>query len=193
MFTSRAEHRLILRHDTADTRLSPKGREAGLVDDTRWERFQQKSESLDVIRELLARRKLSADNTGVPPLPPPALLSHPGESLEHCLTDTRITLADIIPFAAELNQYPAEWLERAWLDIRYAGYIEKENRVAAKIAKMDAIKLDPAMDYAALSGLSSEAREKLKTVKPLTVGQAARVPGVRQGDIALLMVLMGKK
>ena len=194
MFTSRAEHRLILRHDTADSRLTPKGRDAGLVDDARWERFQQKSQALDVIRELFAQRKLSVDTRGdTPPLPPPALQSHLGESLERCLTDTRVSLADILPFAAELGRYPAEWLERAWLDIRYSGYIEKENRVAARIAKMDAIKLDPALDYAALCGLSSEAREKLKTDKPLTVGQAARVPGVRQGDIALLMVLAGKK
>jgi tRNA uridine 5-carboxymethylaminomethyl modification enzyme len=193
MFTSRAEHRLILRHDTADTRLTPKGRDAGLVDERRWEYFLRKTESLDAIKELLTQRKLSGiaanENSGAPP----PLLSHIGESLEHCLTDTRITLTDILPFAPELNQHPPEWLERVWLDIRYAGYIEKEKRVAAKAAKMDAIKLDPALDYAAIAGLSSEAREKLKTVKPLTVGQAARIPGVRQGDIALLMILAGKK
>jgi tRNA uridine 5-carboxymethylaminomethyl modification enzyme len=80
----------------------------------------------------------------------------------------------------------------AALDIKYAGYIEKEARFAERNSTLDAVKLAPDMDFNAIPGLSAESKEKLSTVKPLTVGQAARIPGVRQGDIALLMVLSRK-
>jgi tRNA uridine 5-carboxymethylaminomethyl modification enzyme len=165
MFTSRAEHRLMLRHDTADTRLTPRARELGLISDERWERFQKKLEGLEAVQELIKGRKLSGPLDGA-------------------------AVAALIP---ELSSWPVEWVERVCLDIKYAGYIEKEKRAAAKLAKMDAIQISPNIDYAALAGFSAEAKEKLKAVRPLTVGQAARIPGIRQGDIALLMMLTKKK
>jgi tRNA uridine 5-carboxymethylaminomethyl modification enzyme len=167
MFTSRAEHRLMLRHDTADTRLSPKGRELGLVDDGRWERFQRKAAALDSIRELVRAGASGTGNAGGRPGPAGG-------------TGTA---------AESLAPWPAEWVERVMLDAKYAGYIEKEKKAAARLSKMDAVKLDAGLDYAAIGGLSAESREKLARVRPLTLGQAARIPGVRQGDIALLMVL----
>jgi tRNA uridine 5-carboxymethylaminomethyl modification enzyme len=189
MFTSRAEHRLALRHDTADSRLSPKGRELGLADEQRWERFIKKTAGLELIRELLRQRKVPPEALVSPGAP---LGPHTGESLERALRDSHVQLADVLPLVPELDSYPGEWLERAYLDIRYAGYIEKEERMARRTAKLDAIKLDPGFDYSTLPGLSAEAREKLKPVRPLTLGQASRIPGLRQGDIALLMALNRK-
>ncbi|MDR2739521.1 MAG: tRNA uridine-5-carboxymethylaminomethyl(34) synthesis enzyme MnmG [Treponema sp.] len=192
MFTSRAEHRLMLRHDTADTRLTPKGRSVGTVTDKRWERFQKKTAGLEVIAELLRTRRVPGLTELTAACAVTALHPHAGDSLERVLTDSAVKLGDITPYAPELGVYPREWLERAALDIKYAGYIEKERRAAGRSAKMDAVKLAANIDYGALTGLSAEAREKLKAVRPLTVGQAARIPGVRQGDIALLMVLTKK-
>jgi tRNA uridine 5-carboxymethylaminomethyl modification enzyme len=91
-----------------------------------------------------------------------------------------------------LDDFPAEWAERVLLDQKYAGYIEKENRIIARNAKMERVKLDPGLNYGEIKGLSAEAKEKFTKVRPQTVGQAARIPGIRQGDIALLMVLAQK-
>ncbi len=191
MFTSRAEHRLMLRHDSADTRLTPLGREAGLVDDRRWERFAAKAAALEEIGELLRTRRVprSPEPSAPGPTGNPALEPHRGDTLERALADSQVAVEDIRPYADGLERFPGEWVERTALDIKYAGYIEKERRAAARTAKMEAMKLSADLDYRSLRGLSAEAREKLAVVRPLTLGQAARIPGVRQGDIAVLMVL----
>ncbi len=183
MFTSRAEHRLMLRHDTADTRLTPTGRQTGLVDDERWERFLKKTQDISEITDLLRSKRIPGNAQG-------NLVPHIGETLEKALADSRVSPDDIVDYAPALMDLPYEWLERTNLDIKYAGYIQKEERAAARTAKMESIRIPGDLDYAAIKGLSAEAREKLLKVRPQTLGQAARIQGVRQGDLALLMVLI---
>jgi tRNA uridine 5-carboxymethylaminomethyl modification enzyme len=115
-----------------------------------------------------------------------------GESLEHRIVRGELDIREAAPDFPAFSGFPVEWLERTALDIRYEGYIEKENRAILKAKKMDFIKIPENLDYALIQGLSSESKEKLKAVRPLTIGQAARIPGVRQGDIALLLVLTRK-
>ncbi|HUX37091.1 MAG TPA: tRNA uridine-5-carboxymethylaminomethyl(34) synthesis enzyme MnmG [Rectinemataceae bacterium] len=188
MFTSRAERRIALRHDTADRRLTPRGRAIGLVDPRRMERFEEKMAGIATIRGLLRERKIAAADASAEP----ALLPHIGESLSLALRDPRISLglpslAGVLPKAT-----PRDWIETAELDIRYEGYEEKEERLAARLAGSDRLRIPEDFDYGAVNGLSSEAREKLASARPLTLGQLSRVPGVRSADAALVLVWLSR-
>ncbi|MCE5255982.1 MAG: tRNA uridine-5-carboxymethylaminomethyl(34) synthesis enzyme MnmG [Spirochaetaceae bacterium] len=196
MFTSRAERRLALRQDSADLRLTPVGIRLGLVDEGRRAAFEARKTGIHEIADLLAARKIRAQDS----LLSEVFAPHCGESLELALRDPKIgALVDaagqdprafldaILP---ELARYPESWVTTATLDARYAGYLEKERRLTARVEKADRLRIPAAFDYRGIIGLSKESVEKLEMVRPLTLGQAERIPGVRKSDIALLYVVL---
>jgi len=195
MFTSRAERRLALRQDSADLRLTPMAMEMGLVDEERREIFEKRRQGIDELSALLSGRKIAPadarDNQD--------FLPHVGESLATALRDPRIgALADaridnksfLVPLIPESAAYPESWIQTATLDVRYKGYLEKEERLAARVDRSDRLRIPQGFSYRSVLGLSSESIEKLEAVQPLTLGQASRVPGVRKSDSALLYVAL---
>ncbi len=189
MFTSRAERRLALRHDTADRRLTPLGLRVGLATPERAERFARKMEAMDAVRELLRARRIEREDSAWDA----AFAPHVGEDLSRALRDPRIAEMDVEAIEPRLGAYPADWVEGVVLDLRYEGYVAKEERLSARLGKLDAARLPPDYDYRAVPGLSSESVEKLSAARPLSLGQASRIPGVRPSDIALLAIRLGSR
>jgi tRNA uridine 5-carboxymethylaminomethyl modification enzyme len=184
LFTSRAEYRLSLRHDTADLRLMEKGYAAGLVSEEARAALEAKREGIAEIKELLARRSVTAaDLTS-----DASLTKHLGQSWEQTLKDPRVKMADLAVLEEALRRAPPEWLAVSELDIKYEGYIRRQGRQVDRFQRMENLLIPPEFDYARAAGLSAEAREKFMEIRPLSVGQAARISGVRSADLAVLLV-----
>ena len=188
LFTSRAEHRLALRHDTADRRLFNYAEKIGLLDEGVKQHFYHKQQQLAEIKELLAKRKLSLNDT--------AKLSQfqgqEGKSLLELLKNPAFNLNICLQLAEGLKAYPAQYIEQVFLDVKYEGYINKQMQAVERLKKMERMILPKDLNYDQIEGMSRESREKLNKVKPVSLGQAARVPGVRSSDIAVLMVWLTK-
>jgi tRNA uridine 5-carboxymethylaminomethyl modification enzyme len=189
MFTSRAEYRLSLRHDDCDMRLFPKSSYAGLLSDEAKEIFQRKKESIEEIKELLNNRRIKKSDL-VGDLE--CLSIHIGDTLYKTVKDPEVSISQIQQLEKKLNDYKVQWVKHAELDVKYEGYIAKQAKQVARFKKMENVKIPVDFDYDATEGISSESKEKLKKIKPLSVGQASRISGVRTPDIAVLLVLMGK-
>ena len=189
LFTSRAEYRLSLRHDTADIRLLPLGAGIGLQDQAAMERLAAKIRGLEEIRELLRARKVNGDDAAALA----ALEPHRGRSFEQALKDPRCAIAELSTREPGLAGLPAAWLTLAETEVKYEGYIRRQDEQVGRFRGLEERRIPPGFDWSSLAGVSSEAREKLARIRPSSVGQASRIPGVRPPDIALLMVHLKRK
>jgi tRNA uridine 5-carboxymethylaminomethyl modification enzyme len=190
MFTSRAEHRLSLRHDSSDMRLFEKGYELGLHSEERNERFEEKKRGIEEIRELLRRRKLSENEEAAAE---DALAGSVGKSFYHILKNPKVSLEQLGRYEPGLVAgKPREWLRQIELDIKYEGYVSRQQKQVDRFQRLESLRIPAGFNYDSLAGISNESREKFKEVKPLSVGQASRISGVRNSDIAVLLVSLGR-
>lgn len=191
MMTSRSEYRLLLRQDNADTRLTPIGRSIGLISDERWARFEAKQAAMtaelerikatvispsETLNKILVSRETSEVYTGIRLVD---LLKRP--QLDYA------ALAEVDAFRPELD---ANLMEQVEIQIKYEGYIQRQQAVIDKVRNLEQKALDEDMDYASITGLRLEAREKLAKVRPSTIAQASRISGVSPADISVLLIYL---
>ena len=194
LLTSRAEHRLVLRQDNADLRLTPKGREIGLVDDRRWQRFVKKQEDLLAVRKLWRETSLSPASTEVQEVLT-RVASTPlrsGIKVEELIRRPEISLNEIKVLLPDLN-FDWEVLVEAEIETKYEGYIEKQMAEIERFSKLEERLLPRDLDYDRIKGLSTEGRQRLKERQPVNLGQASRVTGVTPADISVLMVFLEQR
>lgn len=191
MMTSRSEYRLILRQDNADLRLTPLGHELGLIDEDRWQRFLQKRALIEserkrametifspstALNELLVSRETSPLQTGI--------------RLSELLKRPQLSYALLKPFDSSRPPLPNEIFEQVEIDLKYEGYIKRQQAQIDEMRRLEGKKLPEGINYPAITGLRKEAQEKLQKIRPENVGQASRISGVSPADISVLLIYL---
>ena len=198
MFTSRAEYRILLRQDDADVRLTPIGRQVGLVDDFRWETYQNKSKRIDSLVDRLKATSLKPEvinpyleSVGSSPI-------DASKRADDLLVRPMVTLSGLLPFLPDVPRGTCneteeqEMLDAAEIKIKYAGYIDRERQLAEKILRLEDLVIPEDFDFQRLTALSMECRIKLERYRPRTIAQASRISGVSPADISVLLVYFGR-
>ncbi len=198
MFTSRAEYRILLRQDNADVRLTPLGREIGLVSDKKYENLLKKNSAVESLISMLRKSAVKIGeidsyliSVGEEPL-------SQGKKLYDIVLRSNVTINSLknefpkLKSFIESNNLTDEVVEQAEIQIKYRGYIEREKYYAEKMHRLEEIAIPANFDYNAMQSLTIEARQKLSRIRPETIGQASRIPGVSPADINVLLIKFGR-
>ena len=198
MFTSRAEYRILLRQDNADIRLTPLGYEIGLIPQKRYDHFVKKNTLVESLVEFVRRQSIKAAeiNDYLKSVNSEPLTQ--GRKLYDILMRNNVTfesLQRVLPklkkFIAD-NEMNAEMIEEAEIQIKYKGYIEREKFIAEKLRRLENIAIPSDFDFHSMNSLTIEARQKLSRIRPTTIGQASRIPGVSPADVNVLLIKFGR-
>jgi len=176
MFTSLAEYRLHLRHDNADRRLAPVGREVGLVADEAWHRFQEKERRIREVQDVLRSNRRG------------------GRSLEAILRRPEVTWQSLAAEVSDLAaiRVTAEVIEQVEIEAKYAGYLARQQAQIERSRRMEDRPIPASLDFTAVPHLRAEAREKLARVRPRSIGQASRIAGIGPADLAVLVIHLAR-
>jgi tRNA uridine 5-carboxymethylaminomethyl modification enzyme len=196
MFTSRAEYRILLRQDNADLRLTELGHKLGLADDRRLENLTKKKRDITLLLQELNKIKIDPNLVNSSLEKNDTSIVREKVTLAHLLKRPQIGLKELAELGEHinntLNKYSLEVQEQVEIIIKYESYIQREQKLVEKIGGLEEYKIKPDFEYERVKALSSEAREKLKKIKPETIGQASRISGVSPSDISVLTIYLGK-
>jgi tRNA uridine 5-carboxymethylaminomethyl modification enzyme len=193
MFTSRAEYRLFLREDNADLRLREKGYRVGLVPEREYELFLKKMEAIESLTKRVSRRIVNPTKEnneklhamGTSPVRRPT-------SLQEILKRPGVSLSELLQFDADLSDFDREAREQVEIQTKYEGYLKRQQEQIERFKRLENLKLPEDMDFQSITGLSTEVREKLSTLRPISIGQASRISGITPAAISILIVNLKK-